>query len=394
MTVTAIAEPDNTWALFTAASEGKKLPPYYLLCKKVQEELRSTIRIVYSLRPMATPASYLLAFSGVGHVFTAAGRSYLTIVRWKYFLFVCVCVGIWTDEIYQAYRIEAEVRQFTIRDQDDATIEFLMLAIASRVILLQALGPTATLISIVVVSTCDAPLLVFSSQLRALIPPLLHLHPRERAELRRHCHSEENIRLEEWAVATHSLSILLTESRLVVFLYNLVSLTLTLTLLILMGIELSTEIAVLLLTAMLPYYVGSTFTPILYIGKRLNLKDEDFCAVFPCWMSLSTLLPCEICRWAGAAAAGVWETAVCGSIRRRLVRRSAAVHSLIVGNQEDGEVVETGLYDAGGWVPERGGGGDGSRPRQQGDHRHTAEEGKNSNPRPTTKGRADLPWWC
>ena len=131
---------------------------------------------------------------------------------------------------------------------------------------------------------------------------------------------------------------------------------------------------------MMPYYVGSTFTPILYIGKRLNLKDEDFYAVFPCWMSLSTLLPCEICRWAGAAAAGVWETAVCGSIRRRLVRRPAAVHSLIVGNQEDGAVVETGLRDAGGWAPERGGGGDGSRPRQQEDHRHTtAEEGKNSN---------------
>ena len=35
---------------------------------------------------------------------------------------------------------------------------------------------------------------------------------------------------------------------------------------------------------------------------------------------------------------------------------------------------ETGLRDAGGWVPEGGGGGDGSRPRQQGD-RHTAEEG-------------------
>ena len=181
MTVTAIAEPDNTWALFTAASEGKKLPPYYLLCRKVQQELRSAIRIVRRLEPMATPLSYLLAFSGVGHVFTAAGRRYWTIVLWKYFLFVCVCVGIWTDEIYQAYRIEAEVRQFTIRDQDDATIEFLMLAIASRVILLQALGPTTTLISTVVVSTCDAPLLVFSSQLRALIPPLLHREGEGRA---------------------------------------------------------------------------------------------------------------------------------------------------------------------------------------------------------------------
>ena len=65
-----------------------------------EEELCSAIFIVRRLEPIATPLSYLLAFSGIGHVFTAAGRSYWTIVLWKYFLFVCVCLGIWTDEIY------------------------------------------------------------------------------------------------------------------------------------------------------------------------------------------------------------------------------------------------------------------------------------------------------
>ena len=118
--------------------------------------------------------------------------------------------------------------------------------------------------------------------------------------------------MEEWAVATHSLSILLTASWLVVFLSNLVSLTLTLTLLILMGIELSTEIAMLLLTAMLPYYVGSTFTPILYIGKRLTLKDEDFRAVFPSWMSNSasrrhTVHPLPVQEESGAIEADLLE---------------------------------------------------------------------------------------
>eukprot|EP01035_Chromulina_nebulosa_P036012 gene36012-48454_t len=66
-----------------------------------------------------------------------------------------------------------------------------------------------------------------------------------------------------------------------VFLFNLVSLSLTI--MILEGIDISTGTLALLLTGMLPYYVGSTLIPILYIGKRLNLKDEDFRVVFLGW---------------------------------------------------------------------------------------------------------------
>ena len=79
------------------------------------------------------------------------------------------------------------------------------------------------------------------------------------------------------------MSIVLTESRLIVFLYNLVSLSLTI--MILKEIEISTSIQVLLLTAMLPYYVGITLIPILFIGKRLHLTDEDFRIVFVSWLS-------------------------------------------------------------------------------------------------------------
>eukprot|EP01036_Dinobryon_divergens_P061594 gene61594-biopygen10967 len=186
------------------------------------------------------------------------------------------------------------VKRFTVRDPEEATLEFLMLTIASRVILLQALGPTATLISIVVISTCDAPLFVFSSELLGKIPPLLFLDSRkvaidrERAELRGRKvggrvgleekdgdgDGDGGVRVEEWVITVRSLSILLTESRLVVFLFNLVSLSLTV--LVLQGYTISTTILALLLIAMLPYYVGSTLIPILYIGKRLNLTDEDF----------------------------------------------------------------------------------------------------------------------
>ena len=201
-------------------------------------------------------------------------------------------MGIWTDETYEAYEIEDLVREFTISDPDEATVQFIPLTIASRVILLQALGDTTTLFSIIVLNICVAPLFVFSPKLQKNIPPLLHLNPREVAlkrekiELlgRRNANqnqSYQTIPVEEWVIKTRSVSILLTESRSIVFLFSLVSLSLTI--MILEGIDISTGILALLLIGMLPYYIGTTLIPILYIGKRLILKDEDFRNVFMGW---------------------------------------------------------------------------------------------------------------
>jgi hypothetical protein len=236
----------------------------------------------------------LLAFSGPGHGLTAVGWKYWLIVLRKYTLFFGACLGIWTDETYEAYEIEDLVKEFTISDPDEATVQFIPLTIASRVILLQALGPVTTLISIIVINVCVAPLLVFSPKLQKNIPPLLHLHPREVAVKRERVEllgrrnpglsqeqPEQPIHMEEWVIAMRAVSIMLTESRLVVFLFNLVSLSLTI--MILKGIDISTGTLAVLLTGMLPYYVGSTLIPILYVGKRLNLTDEDFRVVFLGW---------------------------------------------------------------------------------------------------------------
>ena len=300
----------SAWSRFAIGSEDARLPPYYRLCFMVQDELSIILRIVYTLRPISTPLSYFLAFSGIGHIMLCVvGRTNWFIAMWKYSLFSLACMGIWFDETYEAYRIEALVREFTNSDPEEATLEFVKLTIASRVILLQALGYYTTLISIVVITTCEAPLFVFSPKLRKNIPPLLHLNARgvaldrEIAEVqgKRSVDSEHEIRVEEWVIIMRLLSIFLTESRLVVFLLNLVSLSLTL--FILNGVELSTEILALLLLAALPYYVGSTLKPILYIGKRLNLTDEDFRKVFLGWLSK----PYEFCR---SVAVGIQESEV------------------------------------------------------------------------------------
>ena len=276
----------------TETDEETKLPPYYRLCFMVQADLVLLIRIVYSLRPVAVPLAYLLAFSGLGHGLTAVGRKYWLIVLRKYALFFCACAGFWTDETYEAYGIADLVREFTISDPSEATVQFIPLTIASRAVLLQCLGRTAALISILVINICVAPLLVFSPKLLRVLPPLLHLRPREvavdreRMELlgRRSVTREESahVHVEEWVVVTRSLSILLTESRCIVFLFNLVSLALTV--MILEDMDISARTLALLLLGMLPYYVGFALTPILYVGKRLNLKDQDFQVAFLGWL--------------------------------------------------------------------------------------------------------------
>ena len=58
---------------------------------------------------------------------------------------------------------------------------------------------------------------------------------------------------------------------------------LSLTLLVLKGVSISLMILAVLLSATLPYYVGSALTMLLYVGKRLNLTDEDLYIVFVSW---------------------------------------------------------------------------------------------------------------
>lgn len=266
-------------------TESAKLPPYYQLCFMVQRELHKKMIYLSCFWFVSIPLSYIIAFSGVGHLLTIVGRKHWGIAMWKFYLFGCVSMGYWTDETYEAYEVEDLVKEFTILDPDEATILFIPLIIASRAILLQALGDNATLISIIIINLCGSPLFVFSRKMQKIIPPLIHFNPRnvalrrEKIELlgRRNVENQmetTTIQVEEWVITMRSISIVLTESRLIVFFANLVSLSLAVTLL--KGITLTTTYISFILVAMLPYFVGSALIPIVYIGKRLNLTDEDF----------------------------------------------------------------------------------------------------------------------
>jgi hypothetical protein len=73
------------------------LPSYYELCLIVRDELHDSI-----LEPFAG----FFALLGIGHFFTPTGRYYWKVVLNNYKIFLCVCLGIWTDEAVEAYEIE------------------------------------------------------------------------------------------------------------------------------------------------------------------------------------------------------------------------------------------------------------------------------------------------
>ena len=142
-----------------------------------------------------------------------------------------------------------------------------------------------------VINLCGAPLFVFSPKLRKNIPPLIHLNPREVAIKRERIEllglhksklSAELVHFEEWVIRMRSISIFFTESRLLVFFSSLVSLSLTI--ILLKGIEVSKGTLALLLMGMVPYFIGSALIAMIYVGKRLKLRDNDFKVVFSGWL--------------------------------------------------------------------------------------------------------------
>jgi hypothetical protein len=254
-----------------------------------QQELQELLLIKTKMPPnlhiIVVVTSYIAIITSFGHLLTEVGRKNWKIVGRKYFLFACICLGIWTDEIYEAYELDSLPTVFAESDLNEATILFVPLIISFRAILLQALGASTTLASIAVISLSPAPLFVFSPKMLARIPPLIYWNCRKVAverEEKESSSADREGRSEEWAIKLRSLSIFLTESRLLVFLANVVPLYFTIC--ILEGFDISNGYLSILAFALVPYFVGSTLLPIIYIGKRLNLSDKDFRALRLEWL--------------------------------------------------------------------------------------------------------------
>jgi hypothetical protein len=89
-------EMDSLWQK-ERLRDNHSFPSYYDLSLIVRDELHDFI-----LEPLAG----FIAFLGIGHFFTPTGRYYWKVVLNNYKIFLCVCLGIWTDEGVEAYGLE------------------------------------------------------------------------------------------------------------------------------------------------------------------------------------------------------------------------------------------------------------------------------------------------
>jgi hypothetical protein len=95
---------DSLWEKKRLQNE-HSLPSYYEVCLIVRDELHDFI-----LEPFAG----FLALLGLGHFFTPTGRYYWNIVLNNYKIFLCVCLGIWTDDAVEAYGLEEKCKNLFV----------------------------------------------------------------------------------------------------------------------------------------------------------------------------------------------------------------------------------------------------------------------------------------
>jgi len=107
-------EMDGKLEVKWEAYQSSKLPPFYKLCLLEQQELYSSLlQWAPFLCLVAAPLSYLIVLTNLGHVVTSVGRKHWAIVMHKFLLFCYVCMGVWTDEIYEAYDVDHLLGDFT-----------------------------------------------------------------------------------------------------------------------------------------------------------------------------------------------------------------------------------------------------------------------------------------
>ena len=97
------------------------MPTYWTLCRLERNEIHAALRSCCIIKCLETiimflmkPFILLAVFFGLGHVLTKVGRTTWRIVAWKYYKFLGLTVGIWTEDLVEMYQIHEHIRNLSI----------------------------------------------------------------------------------------------------------------------------------------------------------------------------------------------------------------------------------------------------------------------------------------
>ena len=136
-------------------SKGKELPSLLALASATYDELNEAFSFLRIL-------NFFLALSPLTQCFTRTGRYCWYCVLWKYWQFLLLTVGVWTDISYKCLNLPERVLAVANRNMiDQDFIEAVGCLISSKAILWQIIPPLSVL-SIWCKNTSNSPLYVLS----------------------------------------------------------------------------------------------------------------------------------------------------------------------------------------------------------------------------------------
>jgi serine/threonine protein kinase/sugar lactone lactonase YvrE len=157
------SQSENHFKGYYEAFYTYKLPHFFALSSAVCKELGATTN-PYTLYYYMW---VFLAYSGLGHLLTRTGRYYWSRVADKYWIFLRVCLGIWSSREYKCYNIlgdkyanELNLKSETMGFSKDVSFDpnSLMWSLISIRIVLLLLLPKFSVFCIFVINTAHVPL--------------------------------------------------------------------------------------------------------------------------------------------------------------------------------------------------------------------------------------------
>ena len=256
-----------------------------------------------------------------GHIFSSCGRAMWWIVAKKIYIYILVCLGVWTDDCVVGYDLENESKLRIKEDidasadsmedhseHDDATLltrmnskhdfavnedykkmkdswedemgESVRMLIAPRAVLLQ-IFPFLTFLSIYADISSDAPLFILSERATRYFPALFIKDSLLRARITEM--NEANHKLSarargvEWTIQARAVNIFCTESRFFKIIRNLCQFFMVIAILY------SNDPAPILLMSLIllfPLIFVTLLDVYVFTGKAIGITDDDLILIF------------------------------------------------------------------------------------------------------------------
>eukprot|EP01034_Spumella_vulgaris_P024040 gene24040-30337_t len=258
------------------------LPTYNKFCLTVKDALYESMNTFTCgyVSYLCVFLAYSLAYWGIGSFFTRFGRFCWHVVARKYFLFLSVCLGVWTEEAYIAYDIAATLKQYVSEDDVDENIsKILGMIVGPRALMFMLIPKYGSAISVGVLAFSTVPLLLLGKHMPEIVPEFLIPNSREIAiEREMRVNNAPTLKNLEWIIYIRQINIFVMESRLPQFVNY--ALILGLSFIILVYSKHLSQYFVLVLFLLFPFVVIQSLLILVYFGKSIDLKDSDFRSFF------------------------------------------------------------------------------------------------------------------